>query len=174
MKIIFGLGSNVGDRQSYLKQAIAKLEEYNVLQNIVMSKIYKSKAVLPDGAPIDWDMSFLNMAVMGECDLEPLDVLQKVKLIEAEIGRVDRGFWSPREIDIDILLYGDLNMISEDLTIPHKFLLERDFALLPINDLAPNWIYPRQGGFYKQTISDIIKRNLFDSNSESVDLELVA
>jgi len=60
------------------------------------------------------------------------------------------------------------------LTIPHKFLLERDFALLPINDLAPDWIYPREGVFYKQTISDIIKRNLFESNSESVDLVLVA
>ncbi len=174
MKIILGLGSNVGDRKSYLKQAIFKLEEHHLLNNIVVSKIYKSKAVLPDGAPLDWDMNFLNMAIMGECDLEPRDVLEKVKLIEAEIGRVDRGFWSPREIDIDILLYGDLNMISEDLTIPHKFLLERDFALLPINDLAPDWIYPREGVFYNQTISDIIKRNLFDSNSESFDLELVA
>ena len=174
MKIILGLGSNVGNRQSYLKQAITKLEEYNVLKNIVVSKIYKSKAVLPDGAPVDWDMNFLNMAIMGECDLDPRDVLQRVKVIETEIGRVDRGFWSPREIDIDILLYGNLNIISEDLTIPHKFMLERDFALLPINDLAPDWIYPREGVFYKQTISDIIKRNLFDSNSESVDLELVA
>jgi 2-amino-4-hydroxy-6-hydroxymethyldihydropteridine diphosphokinase / dihydropteroate synthase len=165
MQIILGLGSNVGGRQQYIKEAIALLKDREVITDIEISKIYQSAAVLPSGAPDDWDKHYLNLAILGTCILEPEEVLTQIKKIEKTIGRIDRGFWSPREIDIDILLYGDYNIVSENLTIPHKFLLERDFALLPINDLAPNWRYLRPGLFYNQTISGIIKRNLLDQNN---------
>ncbi|MBT4921654.1 MAG: 2-amino-4-hydroxy-6-hydroxymethyldihydropteridine diphosphokinase [Rickettsiales bacterium] len=164
MKVILGLGSNIGDQVKYIEQAITLLQDGPVLTDIQISKIYKSKAVLPSGAPDDWDKSYLNLAVSGDCELEPQELLEKVKEIEKIIGRIDRGFWSPREIDIDILLYGDYDIASRNLTIPHKFLLERDFALLPVNDLAPNWIYPRSGIFHNQTISEIIKRNPIDKS----------
>jgi 2-amino-4-hydroxy-6-hydroxymethyldihydropteridine diphosphokinase / dihydropteroate synthase len=174
MKIILGLGSNIGDRRDYLERAIKMLKSNKVICNLQASKIYKSEALLPSGAPDDWDKYYLNMAVLADCDLSPEMTLFKIKEIEQNIGRVNRGFWSPREIDIDILLYGDLNLISENLTIPHKSLLERDFALLPINDLAPDWIYPREGMFFQQSIKDIIKRNLLNSNCQPINDEIAA
>ena len=174
MKIILGLGSNVGDKKFFLNQAIRLLQSKQIISNIELSSIYESEALLPDGAPQDWNMSFYNMAVMGDCELSPKQVLTEIKSIEQEIGRINRGFWSPREIDIDILLFGDLNIVSEDLTIPHKFLLERDFALLPVNDLKPDWVYPREGLFFNQKISDIIARNLVKANCQAIDQEEVA
>ena len=162
--IILGLGSNIGDRVQFLKQAITLLESRNIIDNIKLSKLYESEALVPHDAPRDWNKKFINLAISGYSLLSPRKLLEEIKIIEAEIGRLDRGFWSPREIDIDILIYGDENINSKDLTIPHRYLVEREFVILPLNDLVPNWVYPRQGIFFNKTISDILKRNYVNNN----------
>lgn len=155
-KVVLGLGTNLGNRISYLKQAIHLIKEQKILAEIKYSQIYESKALLPQNAPKSWNQSFLNMAIIGNCSYQPQILLTKIKSIEKQIGRIHRGFWSPREIDIDILIYDNLEINEDNLTIPHKHLLERPFVLLPINDLIPDWQYPKSGTFYNKSISSII------------------
>ena len=123
--IILGLGSNVGNRLTYLSKAIHILSK-TVLAAVEVSPIYESSAVLQAGAPEDWNKPYLNMAVCGETHLSPTDLLKKLKMIEKEIGRKARGgVWAPREIDIDILAYGDKSIQTAELTIPHASLFKR-------------------------------------------------
>jgi len=83
----------------------------------------------------DW---FLNACSTAFCDLSPSELLQAIKTIEAELGRVKSRRWGPRLIDIDILVYGDLEMESEELTIPHLHLTKRAFVLVPLLDVWPD------------------------------------
>ncbi|MEO5970378.1 MAG: dihydropteroate synthase [Bdellovibrionia bacterium] len=153
--VVLGLGSNCGDRLEYLRDAIHRIQyetlEFKgqgVLDGIevtAISPLYESDALLPPGAPKDWDLPFLNINILCKTNLSPPALLKFIKDIEAQIGRKDRGRWAPREIDIDILVMGDLNYKNESLQIPHPGLLERPFAILPLVDLLPNWIIPIPG-----------------------------
>ncbi len=141
--VILGLGSNLGDREMFFGTAIRALEQQQVLKNIARSAVYESDALMPEGAPESWNIPFLNMAIGGETSLAPLDLLRAIKAIEAEMGRKpDHAFWGPREIDIDILTYENVTMAEDTLHIPHRFIAERPFALLPLLDIAPNWAFP--------------------------------
>lgn len=140
--IILGLGSNIGDRLANLRaalNAIHALPEVTVLQ---VSPVYISDAMLPDNAPTDWDIPYLNAAIRCETSLTPEQLLQHVKAIEKTIGRTPtKRHWGPRVIDIDILAWNNLALESESLTIPHKNLQQRPFALWPLADVAPLWLY---------------------------------
>jgi len=142
--IILGLGSNIGDRVGYLESAIHYLSE-SVLSITAISPIYESPALLKADASEEWDIKYLNMAIMGETHLSPQVALMQIKRIEKKVGRQVRGLWAPREIDIDILAYDSITINESNLTIPHMHLCERSFALLPLNDIAPNWRYPAEG-----------------------------
>lgn len=155
--IVLGLGSNIGDKLGNLQRAVSELQR--IVRNIKISPIYKSEALLPEGAPPEWDINFFNMALSCESDLLPQDLLAAAKAIESNLGRMRRGHWGPREIDIDILAYGGEVVEREDLIIPHKELLDRDFALIPFADVAPDWKYPVTGKFYGKTACDLA-RNL--------------
>ncbi|MDX1975438.1 MAG: 2-amino-4-hydroxy-6-hydroxymethyldihydropteridine diphosphokinase [Rickettsiales bacterium] len=147
--IIFGLGSNLGDRAAHLQKAVSLLHPF--LKHMRFSRVLESKAVLPADAPKSWNLPFLNMAVSGESSLSPRDWLVQIKRMEVVLGRKPDKLWAPRIIDIDILvmdeIYGD-----EQLTIPHPALLERDFALLPLSELAPDWNY--KGKTAKQWVKE--------------------
>ncbi len=153
--VVLGLGTNLGDREKYLQIAIATIKERQILHDIRLSKIYESKALLLAGSPAEWDINFLNMAISGETNLTPQELLKSIKDIEKEIGRQERSRWAPREIDIDILAMDDLVLTQDDLTIPHQHLVKRAFALLPFADLDPNWQYPVQGEFHSKTIAEL-------------------
>jgi len=155
--IVLGLGSNVGKRLEYLEMAIHYLSE-SVINITDISPIYESPALLKDGAPECWDIPFFNMAVRGETYLAPQELLRHIKMIERRVGRQDRGVWAPREIDIDILAYGGLNVDDSNLKIPHAALCERAFALLPFADIAPNWQYPAVGLYKSKTAYEIVQR----------------
>ncbi len=86
--------------------------------------------------------AFLNQVVEVQTELEPEDLLAKLKGIENNLGRVKNFRYGPRCIDIDILFYGDRVYQSDALTIPHPFLAERAFVLVPLNDVAPDFIHP--------------------------------
>jgi 2-amino-4-hydroxy-6-hydroxymethyldihydropteridine diphosphokinase len=127
----------------HLRHGVLALKEQ--VKEVRVSSVYRSPALLPEGAPADWDQNFYNMALCGECALPPEELLAEVKQMEAAIGRVFRGVWGPREIDIDILAMDGLVLDSPNLCIPHKGLAERDFALLPLAEIAPDWMHPILG-----------------------------
>ncbi len=155
--IILGLGSNWGDRVSFLRRAIHRLKSSAPETQIqAISPIYESSALLPPNAPPSWDRPFLNLNVLCSSPLSSPDLLKLLKRIEAEIGRENRGRWAPREIDIDILARNDEVFSQSDLTIPHPGLLKRPFAFLPFSDLAPDWQFPSAGPFFGKKISEIL------------------
>lgn len=154
--VALGLGSNVGDRRDRLEQAIAELS--GVIGNLRRSHLYESPAMLPEGAPQTWDMPFLNMVVAGETCLAPLELLQKTQELENTLGRVRRGHWGPREIDIDLLLYGNVVMDSPVLTLPHPGIGSRDFVLLPLCDVMPEWVIAVPGTFSGMNVRQAVKQ----------------
>ncbi len=152
--VILGLGGNKGDREALLKKAVDALAL--ILEKPRISSLYENKALLPEGAPASWDMPFLNMAVAGETALSPQALLAAIKDIENKLGRKPAERWAPREIDIDILAMGDVVLAQTDLCVPHRFLLERDFALVPLVELAPDWRCPVAGEYYGWKAADIM------------------
>jgi len=141
MRIIFGLGSNLGDRSFYLDEAVRELENYLLLTNLKKSKILKNPAMLLPNSPHNWDREFFNIAFSADIDLEkfpPEKILEIAKKIEKKLGRIEREKWAPREIDIDILAIGNLKIhIEHKLTIPHPGLFKRDFFLRTVEEIEP-------------------------------------
>jgi len=138
MKIVFlGIGSNLGDRQSNLKKAVAKIEEL-VGPVLCYSSFYETE-------PWGFQSSdeFLNLVVKIETNLNPYEVLEKILMIESLLGRI-RGedHYSSRMIDIDILLFEDLIINEEKLKIPHPLMHERRFVLVPLCEIAAEEIHP--------------------------------
>ena len=111
------------------------------LQNIKISGIYKNPAMLPPQAPIDWDKEFYNIAISADIDMKiftPLKILEVIKKVEKDIGRKDSKRWAPREIDIDILLIGELFFEEKNLLkVPHEGLLNRDFFYKTVEEIEP-------------------------------------
>jgi len=140
-KILFGIGSNLGDKNLNIFNAIDKLKNYLSLKNIKISTIYKNPAMLPPQAPIEWNKEFYNIAISADINLEnfnPLKILEIIKKIEKEIGRKDSERWAPREIDIDILLIDEIIIVEKNiLTIPHEGLFNRDFFYKTVEEIEP-------------------------------------
>jgi 2-amino-4-hydroxy-6-hydroxymethyldihydropteridine diphosphokinase len=132
-----GLGSNVGDREEYIEQAIFLLTKTPGIKVIKKSSNYETE---PEG---NTDQpQFLNAAVEIQTNFDPYKLLSVVQETENALGREREVEWGPRTIDLDILLY-DNQIISDDkLQIPHSLLHERLFVLKPLSEIAPNAIHP--------------------------------
>jgi 2-amino-4-hydroxy-6-hydroxymethyldihydropteridine diphosphokinase/dihydropteroate synthase len=157
--LILGLGSNTGDRLNNLRQARLLLEQVPRLSIQQVSPLYRSNALLPEQAPASWDQPYLNLAIRCETTLQPHDLLHRLKNIEYAIGRKPlKKHWGPRIIDIDILAWDDRVLHDETLQLPHPCLPERPFALWPLADLAPYWIYPVPGNFQGKTAAELCLR----------------
>jgi 2-amino-4-hydroxy-6-hydroxymethyldihydropteridine diphosphokinase len=127
--VALGLGSNQGDSRAILEEAIADLG--GILSDLRQAPVRETAPLYVMDQP-----PFLNTAVCGCCSLSPRELLDAIHRIEAAYGR-DRSRerrWGERTLDIDILLYGDLVVSEPDLEIPHPRLMERPFALDPLND----------------------------------------
>lgn len=144
MDLYLGLGSNLDDRRANLIRALERLPAHGV--NLVRaSPVVESPAMLPDDAPVDWNRPFLNLVAHCRSESAPLAVLDGLKAIERELGRVERGRWAPRPIDLDLLLYGRETLTSERLTVPHPGITERAFVLTPLAALEPRLTIPGRG-----------------------------
>lgn len=144
--VILGLGSNVGDRFAHLRNGLAALKKLANVTIQQVSPVYLSDALLPENAPPEWDMPHLNIALRAETTLEPLALLDALKQIEWSIGRKPEvRHWGPRILDIDILAWDDRIIRNDRLTVPHENLPTRPFALWPLADVAPHWVYPLPG-----------------------------
>ncbi len=154
-KVYLGLGSNVGNRKENLDKSINLLQRH--LSNLKKSRIYISKAVGYENQP-----DFFNMVVYGETDLDLESFFKFTKDIEKEVGRVYRFHWGPREIDIDILFFNNVIYSSENLTVPHKRIQERDFVLLPLIEIYPNLIHPIFKKKVKDLLDNLKERSIID------------
>ena len=133
-----GLGSNVGDRTTHLRAAIANLPSHGAAVEAV-SSVYETE---PVGEVLD-QPDFLNAAVRIRTELEPVSLLEACKAIEIEQGRMlAAGRHAPRPLDIDLLLLGDLELSTERLTLPHPEVTSRRFVLAPLLELDPNLSLP--------------------------------
>lgn len=138
-RVYLGLGSNLGDREANLRQAI-KLMEQKIGKLVSQSLFYETE---PWGFVSEH--GFLNAALGLESELAPERILALTQQTEAEMGRLrksDKGCYADRNIDIDILFYDDLVCNMADLVIPHPLLPERDFVLRPMAEIAPDWVHP--------------------------------
>ncbi len=127
--LYISLGSNLGNRINNLRTA-ANLITTRCLRNSSVSIVLETEAILPENAPTSWNKPFLNMIIAGETDLSPDALLTVLKSIESEMGRsTPYERWSPRIIDLDILLWDKLEINSSTLKIPHPELINRPFLV---------------------------------------------
>lgn len=144
-RVYLALGANLGDRMLNLAHALTLLPPAVMLQRC--SRVYET----PPWGYLD-QPDFLNMVIVGETTLEPLVLLDRLKLLEEKIGRKKSERYGPRLIDLDILFFDDLQLQSERLEIPHPRLAERAFVLVPLADLAPDLMHPAT----HQTVHDLL------------------
>ena len=146
MEIIFlALGSNVENRKQYIETAINLLREK--VHDIVVAPLYETKPRY-----FEDQQNFLNTVLRGYTELEPWELLQFTQTVQQEVGRVERFRYGPREIDIDILMYDQIEYKDEGLEIPHSRLQERDFVLQPFADINPDFLHP----VLKKTIKELL------------------
>lgn len=133
------LGSNLGDRKAQLQEAVRLLRANPAISNMKISSIYETAPVgyLDQGA-------FLNLAARLETDLSPLELLAACQEVERNLQRERLVRWGPRTVDLDILLYGQEQLATDELTIPHPRMYERAFVLVPLRDLLPSLVMPAE------------------------------
>jgi len=132
-----GLGSNVGDREEYVEQAVFLMEKNPHIEVIRRSTNYENEAEGSSSQP-----PYINAAVNIRTTLSPHKLLEVCQEIEATLGREREIEWGPRTIDIDILLYGDEIISDEKLQVPHPLMHERLFVLRPMKEIASSVIHP--------------------------------
>lgn len=129
--VFLSLGTNLGDRYSYLQTALTLIEE-SLGKIVARSSVHETK---PWG--FNSEQNFLNMAVKVKTRLLPIQVLYITQAIEREMGRTKKsgGIYEDRIIDIDIILYDEVKMDRPELTLPHPLYKERDFVLIPLSEI---------------------------------------
>lgn len=130
------LGSNLGNREAYLSHATSKIQQ-QVGNIIAQSSIYQTSA----WGNIEQD-DYLNLALAVETNLESFELLEILQTIEKQLGRKREVIWGARTIDIDIIFYDQQIISTQTLTIPHSRIMERKFVLLPLCEIAPDFIHP--------------------------------
>ncbi len=133
--VLIGLGSNVGDRLAHLRRAVDGLR--SVLLSVEVSYVYETRPVGVLTQP-----PFLNAAVRGETTDGPLRLFFWAKSLEFAAGRRPGPRLGPRQLDLDIIAFGDLVVATPRLQIPHAAFAQRGFVLTPLADLAPDLVLP--------------------------------
>ncbi|MGL4859804.1 MAG: 2-amino-4-hydroxy-6-hydroxymethyldihydropteridine diphosphokinase, partial [Enterobacteriaceae bacterium] len=147
------LGSNLGESVAQANSALKALRALPESELVACSSFYRSKPMGPQDQP-----DYLNAVIHLLTALTPEALLDHLQTIEHNLGRVCTGeHWGPRTLDLDLLLYGTLQMHSERLTIPHYGMKQREFVLYPLHELAPELILP--DGTVLSELLDQIPRN---------------
>lgn len=129
-----GLGANLGTCEKTLRRAIELIKKLPAVKLLRVSSFYKSEAWGVVNQP-----PFINAAIKISAELEPLILLDELQRIELELGRIRREHWGARTIDLDILFIEGQKISCERLTVPHKYLFDRDFALIPLKEIFPSF-----------------------------------
>ena len=151
-QIYIALGSNLGDRAGNLARALQLLPARGVHIRQV-SDFLETRAYGVTDQP-----DFLNAVAMVETGLAPEQLLQVLLQVEKLMGRVRKRHWGERNIDLDLLLYGDLVYQSKTLTLPHPDMLNREFVLAPLAQIAPNLVHPVAEKTIRELWAELEKR----------------
>ncbi len=154
--LILHLGSNLGNRQEKLNEAINFINK-EVGFVFSQSSIYETAVWLGDEQDkmpeiLRKQAPFLNMALQVETLLEPINALQLCLGIEDKLGRVRKQKWGPRRIDIDLIFYDDKIINTPKLIVPHPWMQYRRFVLMPLAEIIPEWVHP----VLKQNVQDLL------------------
>jgi len=150
-KSLLSLGSNLGNTQKFLSDALAKIEQVPEIQSVRVSRFRSSQ---PVGGPVGQDL-FLNGAVEITTSLSVEQLLENTQRIEAELGRTRHSRWDARTIDIDILTFDDLVISSPQLVLPHPRMTLRRFVLEPVCDLAAFDVHPETGWSFQHHLDHL-------------------
>ncbi len=151
--VYLGLGSNLGDSGQYLKTALEKLSASKQIRGVKSSEWIRTK---PYG--VEEQPDFLNGAAVMETLFTPWELLDFLHIVEAEAGRVRKVRWGARTLDLDILFYDDRVIDSENLTIPHMDMANREFVLVPLAGLNPYLRHPITGRTVQEMLKDLRER----------------
>jgi 2-amino-4-hydroxy-6-hydroxymethyldihydropteridine diphosphokinase len=143
-----GIGSNVGNKAYQCERAISEILKIDHHKLLAKSSFFKTQPI--GYTSQDW---FINGVIKIETDLEPLGLLQVLKTIESHLGRTETFRWGPRTIDLDILIFDDREMKTEELQIPHPRLHERQFVLIPLAEIDRDLFHP----VLKKTVGEILE-----------------
>lgn len=149
MRAFVGLGSNLGEREDLIRQALEEIARLPQTQLVRASSLYDTEPVGDTDQP-----NFLNAVAELDTDLPARQLLWNLMLIEKRLGRVRTHKWGPRTMDLDVLLYGDQVMEEPDLRVPHPELIRRSFVLVPLVELDPTLVHPETG----ETLLDHLAR----------------
>jgi 2-amino-4-hydroxy-6-hydroxymethyldihydropteridine diphosphokinase len=131
-EVVLALGGNVGDKAAQLRRGLAALDDQPEIALTAVSRFYRT----PPWGKTDQDW-FVNACALARTSLKPEALLERVKAIEAALGRAPSERWGPRVIDIDIIAYDDITLRTDRLTLPHPELFNRVFVLAPLAEIAP-------------------------------------
>jgi len=151
--IFLALGSNLGHKEANLKLALLLLQNAG-LQLERVSRMYESP---PWG--VEEQPAFVNLVCRVSSPLLPMAIVERAFDIERKMGRVRRHKWGPREIDIDLLTYGDTVMATETLTLPHTHLQDRAFVLVPWAEIAPGFVVVQHQKTVAELLADLRQRH---------------
>lgn len=145
--VYISVGSNLGDREANCRIALKKLNS----EGIIIKKASSMHETEPWG--FKDQPKFINMVIEVETELRPEELLMTLKGIEKKMGRKETIKWGPRIIDLDILFYNDKIINQDELKIPHPYLHERDFVLVPLSEIAPDKVHP----VLKKTVRELME-----------------
>lgn len=157
------LGSNVGSKLENLRESVKILSENNFIEIISSSSVYET---LPYGNHNQ--ENFYNSVLKVKTSLTPKELFHTLKNIELKIGRKKREKWGPREIDLDLILYDNLILSDETLTLPHSGLHLRDFVLLPLLEIDRNLIHPEKRIPLKELLNQVNERTVITQLDEKI------
>jgi 2-amino-4-hydroxy-6-hydroxymethyldihydropteridine diphosphokinase len=140
-KVVYSVGSNLGDRLANIQGAVDAIRDTPDVIVVAVSAVYETDAVGgPDGSP-----SYLNLVVVAETTLEPRTLLERAQAVEDAYGRVREDHWGPRTLDVDLIMVGKNVTREPDLTVPHPLAHERGFVLVPWLEIDPAGALPGKG-----------------------------
>lgn len=143
------LGSNLGDSRAILEAALVAVAQIPGIQLKARSSWYQTQAVGPP------QPDYINGCALLQVQLTPHLLLDTLLQVETEFGRIRQGHWQPRLLDLDLLLYDDLILDTDRLILPHPRMTERAFVLVPLAEIAPDWIEPVSGKAIAALVQDV-------------------